>query len=209
MVFINYLPIEIELFLKKYIKLIIKKKMNNWYNFFQKNTISTILYPYKQTDFSNPYNSSLLIYNFQHKEKSIDIYLSTSKDINLHDLELLCDAVGWVRRPFRKVKIAIEYSFLTVSLFCIQKNNQKQLIGFARATSDYAFNATIWDVVIHPEFQGKGLGKILMYKMIQYLRSADIITITLFSDPEVLSFYKSIGFLIDPDGVKGMFWYPR
>nr|YP_009397549.1 hypothetical protein [Dipterosiphonia australica]ARW66735.1 hypothetical protein [Dipterosiphonia australica] len=136
-----------------------------------------------------------------------NIYLSINKKVNLYDLERLCDSVGWVRRPFKKVKIALANSFLTVSLFSY-KNNRKKLIGFARVTSDGSFNATIWDVAIDPEFQGKGLGKTLMNEVIKELRNQDIGTITLFADPEVIKFYKHIGFIIDPDGVKGMFWYP-
>ena len=62
--------------------------------------------------------------------------------------------------------------------------------------------------MIHPQFQGKGLGKALMQETIKQLRYHDISTITLFADPEVIQFYKGIGFITDPDGVKGMFWYP-
>lgn len=149
-----------------------------------------------------------LIKNIQHKNEIIDIYLSTNKNINLSDLEKLCDSVGWIRRPLKKVKIAIKNSFLIVSLFQISEKENK-LIGFARATSDYAFNATIWDVVVHPEFQGKGLGSILVNQIIKDLREAEITTITLFADPEVLSFYKNLGFLSDPNGIRGMFWYPK
>ena len=47
-----------------------------------------------------------------------------------------------------------------------------------------------------------------MNEVIKQLRKYDISTITLFADPEVVKFYKRIGFIIDPDGVKGMFWYP-
>lgn len=32
-------------------------------------------------------------------------------------------------------------------------NDRRQLIGMARATSDHAFNATIWDVLIDPSYQ--------------------------------------------------------
>lgn len=32
-------------------------------------------------------------------------------------------------------------------------NEQKKLIGMARATSDHAFNATIWDVLVDPSYQ--------------------------------------------------------
>lgn len=31
--------------------------------------------------------------------------------------------------------------------------SKKKLIGMARATSDHAFNATIWDVLVDPEYQ--------------------------------------------------------
>ena len=136
------------------------------------------------------------------------IIFSTEREIDLYQLEELCDAVGWSRRPLRKVKKAIEHSFLVVSMWQIQ-NTQKRLIGFARATSDHAFNATIWDVVVHPKFQGKGLGKVLMQYILKQLRSEEISNVTLFADPDVVEFYQGLGFMPDPEGIKGMFWYPH
>lgn len=135
------------------------------------------------------------------------IFFSTDRDIDLYELEELCDAVGWSRRPMRKVKKAMEHSFLVTSMWQ-QRGNTRRLIGFARATSDHAFNATIWDVVVHPEFQGKGMGKALMRFTIKKLRGEDISNITLFADPHVVNFYRRMGFMPDPEGIKGMFWYP-
>lgn len=135
------------------------------------------------------------------------IFFSTEREIDLYELEDLCDAVGWARRPLRKVKKALEHSFLVVSMWEV-KGNKRRLIGFARATSDHAFNATIWDVVVHPNFQSKGLGKALMKYMIKQLRGDDISNITLFADPQVVDFYRRLGFVLDPEGIKGMFWYP-
>jgi aralkylamine N-acetyltransferase len=137
----------------------------------------------------------------------VKIIFSTNRDIDLYELEELCDRVGWARRPLRKVKKAIEHSFLIVSMWEI-KGERKRLIGFARATSDHAFNATIWDVVVDPDFQSKGLGKALMKYTIKKLRSEDISNITLFADPQVVNFYRKLGFILDPEGIKGMFWYP-
>ncbi|MBC8123967.1 MAG: GNAT family N-acetyltransferase [Gemmatimonadaceae bacterium] len=136
------------------------------------------------------------------------IVFSTNREIDLYELEELCDAVGWSRRPLRKVKKAIEHSFCVVSMYN-QSNDFKHLIGFARATSDHAFNATIWDVVVHPEYQGKGMGKALMEKIIDELRAEDISNITLFADPHVVDFYRRLGFVADPEGIRGMFWYPE
>ena len=135
------------------------------------------------------------------------IIFSTDRDIDFYELEELCDRVGWARRPLRKVKKAIEHSFLVVSMWEVQ-GNKRRLIGFARATSDHAFNATIWDVVVDPKFQNRGLGKALMKYAVNQLRSADISNITLFADPQVVKFYQRLGFIVDPEGIKGMFWYP-
>ncbi|MFW6357798.1 MAG: GNAT family N-acetyltransferase [Chroococcales cyanobacterium] len=135
------------------------------------------------------------------------ILFSTERGIDLYELEELCDSVGWSRRPLRKVKKALEHSFLVVSMWEV-KGERRRLIGFARATSDHAFNATIWDVVVHPDFQSKGMGKAMMKFMIKKLRSQDISNITLFADPQVVDFYCRLGFILDPEGIKGMFWYP-
>lgn len=177
--------------------------MTFWKFFFNNENLTTS----KEHKLSSHTEKHLFIKKHETIKEKIDIYLSINNNVNLYELEKLCDSVGWVRRPFKKVKLALENSFLTVSLFYYKKN-EKKLIGFARVTSDGSFNATIWDVAIDPEFQGQGLGKALMNEVIQQLRKHDISTITLFADPEVIKFYRHIGFMIDPDGVKGMFWYP-
>lgn len=135
------------------------------------------------------------------------IAFSITREIDLYELEELCDAVGWARRPMRKVKRAIQNSFLVVTMWAV-KGNRRRMIGFARATSDHAFNATIWDVVVHPDYQKQGLGKSLMQYVIRRLRREDISNITLFADAQVIEFYRRLGFMLDPEGIKGMFWYP-
>jgi ribosomal protein S18 acetylase RimI-like enzyme len=141
-------------------------------------------------------------------DTGVRLFFSTDRTlIDLYELEELCDSVGWSRRPLRKVRKALQHSFLVVTMWEI-RNNQKRLVGFSRATSDHAFNATIWDVVVSPRYQGKGLGRLLMQHTIKKLRNEDISNITLFADPHVVDFYRQMGFMVDPEGIKGMFWYP-
>jgi aralkylamine N-acetyltransferase len=135
------------------------------------------------------------------------IYFSTNQGIDIYELEELCDSVGWARRPLRKVRKALRHSYLVASIWEL-RGAKPYLIGFARATSDHAFNATIWDVVINPRFQSKGLGKAFMQYIINKLRADDISNVTLFADPQVVDFYRRLGFIPDPEGIKGMFWYP-
>ena len=58
------------------------------------------------------------------------------------------------------------------------------------------------------EFQGQGLGKALVEQMVRTLLARDIGNITLFADNKVVPFYRSLGFVSDPEGIKGMFLYP-
>nr|YP_009296785.1 GCN5-like N-acetyltransferase [Bangiopsis subsimplex]AOM66128.1 GCN5-like N-acetyltransferase [Bangiopsis subsimplex]ARO90315.1 conserved hypothetical plastid protein [Bangiopsis subsimplex] len=135
------------------------------------------------------------------------LFLVLEPDLNFKELENLCNAVGWIKRPIKKVKLAITNSFLTIGLY-IENHQNMNLIGFVRVISDQTFNATIWDMVIHPNFQNQGLGKILMETTILELRYIEIDTITLFADFESIKFYQKLGFIIDPHNIKGMFWYP-
>ena len=153
------------------------------------------------------FNGEVLKVNGSATSTETEIVFSTDRELDLYELEELCDRVGWARRPLRKVKKAIQHSFLVVSMWEI-KGKKRRLIGFARATSDHAFNATIWDVVVDPRYQNRGLGKAMMQYTIQKLRSADISNITLFADPQVVDFYRRLSFMVDPEGIKGMFWYP-
>ncbi|WCJ27869.1 Serotonin N-acetyltransferase 1 chloroplastic [Euphorbia peplus] len=143
------------------------------------------------------------------------IIFSSGGDVDVYDLQALCDKVGWPRRPLSKLAQALKNSYMVVTLHSVRKspesegNEQKKLIGMARATSDHAFNATIWDVLVDPAYQGRGLGKALIEKVIRALLQRDIGNITLFADSKVVEFYQNLGFEPDPEGIKGMFWYPK
>ncbi|KAL8122530.1 putative acetyltransferase TAP2 [Apium graveolens] len=143
------------------------------------------------------------------------IIFSSGGDVDVYDLQALCDKVGWPRRPLSKLAAALKNSYMVAALHSTTVSAEKEgdgnrkLIGLARATSDHAFNATIWDVLVDPEYQGQGLGKALIEKIIRALLQRDIGNITLFADSQVVEFYQNLGFQPDPEGIKGMFWYPR
>ena len=90
--------------------------------------------------------------------------------------------VGWPRRPVAKVEAALANSFMVSTLSLEPGAGPPRLVGMARCTSDGAFNATIWDVLVDPEFQGLGLGKALVEGMTRTLLRRDISNITLFAD---------------------------
>ena len=54
----------------------------------------------------------------------------------------------------------------------------------------------------------QGLGKALVEQVVRSLLRLDIGNITLFADASVVEFYRAMGFESDPEGIKGMFFYP-
>tara|TARA_B100000700_G_scaffold317739_1_gene409624 strand:+ start:270 stop:812 length:543 start_codon:yes stop_codon:yes gene_type:complete len=131
---------------------------------------------------------------------------SESKSFDLIELEQLLQAVGWGRRPLRRVKRALDNSLLKVGLW---KHDPKfpRLIGFVRCTGDGVIDATIWDLAIHPVYQGSGLGKQLMTYVMSCLKRTEIKRVTLFADSDVINFYKRQGWKLEPKGNKCAFLY--
>lgn len=125
----------------------------------------------------------------------------TLSDLNLDQLNTIFVAVGFPRRDPDKIRIALEN---TDSLIWIQYEKTQKPVAFARATGDGVFNAIIWDVVVDPSFQGIGLGKAVMERLIDDLVERGISNIALYSEPRVLGFYRPLGFVADPDGIRGM-----
>jgi|UniRef100_A0A2N9H0Y5 ribosomal protein S18 acetylase RimI-like enzyme len=125
----------------------------------------------------------------------------TIEELNLDQLNKVFVAVGFPKRDPQKIKVALEN---TNSLLWIEYLKTQRPVAFARATGDGVFNAIIWDVVVDPSFQGIGLGKAVIERLIHQLLRKGISNIALYSEPRVLGFYRPLGFVADPDGIRGM-----
>ncbi|QVV68008.1 MULTISPECIES: GNAT family N-acetyltransferase [unclassified Synechococcus] len=136
----------------------------------------------------------------------LSLVLSTEREIDLYELEQLCDAVGWSRRPLRRVRKALENSLLVVGLWR-HDPRVPRLVGFARCTGDGVIEATVWDVAVHPLYQGVGLGKQLMTYVIDLLRAQQVERVSLFADPGVVEFYSAQGWQLEPQQRRCAFWY--
>lgn len=65
------------------------------------------------------------------------------------------------------------------------------LIGFGRAISDGAYQAAIYDVAVLPEYQGKGIGKIIVENILKCIPNCNFI---LYASPGKEDFYKKLNF---------------
>lgn len=69
-----------------------------------------------------------------------------------------------------------------------------QLIGYIDSVSNGVTDAYIQDLMIHPDYQGQGIGTELMNRMIAYLKEKRIFMISVVYEEALRGFYKKFGF---------------
>lgn len=75
----------------------------------------------------------------------------------------------------------------------IESQNGK-LIGFCRLLTDFVYRAILFDVIIHPDYRGQGLGKILIDTVVEHPNLQQVEHIDLCCLPEMMDFYKQWDF---------------
>ena len=136
----------------------------------------------------------------------LTLVFSQTHSFDLVELEQLLEAVGWSRRPVRRVRKALANSLLKVGLWRHDPRIPR-LVGFARCTGDGVFEATVWDVAVHPLYQGSGLGRQMMAYVLEALEQMGTERVSLFADPGVVSFYQRQGWELKPQQHRCAFWY--
>ncbi len=123
------------------------------------------------------------------KDRSIQ-FSEDKANVDLHQLQALFNkSAFWARdRKIEDLKIAIERSEPVISA-----RDGDRLIGFARATSDGIYRATIWDVVIDCDYQKLGLGRKLLETILSHPVMNRVERIYL-NTTNQQNFYERIGF---------------
>jgi ribosomal protein S18 acetylase RimI-like enzyme len=114
-------------------------------------------------------------------------------EIDLHQLQaLLNKSTFWaIDRQIEDLKIALDRSDPVISAW-----DEDNLVGFARATSDGIYRATIWDVVVDPDYQRLGLGSKLLEKVLAHSSMMRVERIYLTTTHQQ-SFYERLGFIVN------------
>ncbi|MEM9922370.1 MAG: GNAT family N-acetyltransferase [Cyanobacteria bacterium P01_D01_bin.50] len=118
------------------------------------------------------------------------LFSDAKSEIDMRQLqELFSKGAFWAKeRNIEDLTEAIKNSEPVIAVW-----NKQQLIGFARATSDGIYRATIWDVVIHPDFRGSGLGSKLVETVLSHPRMSRVERVYLMTTHQQ-KFYEKIGF---------------
>ena len=100
----------------------------------------------------------------------------------------------WDGTPsLEQTKLAMEHTIFRVSVY-----DGDKAIAMARMIGDMGLNYYIKDVVVRPEYQGKGIGKMLIRELMTFVRNNGVkgtgVFVELAAVPDKVPFYEKLGF---------------
>jgi N-acetylglutamate synthase-like GNAT family acetyltransferase len=101
--------------------------------------------------------------------------------------------VGWNAIPERQAGIGIRNSSYVVAA-----HDDNKIVGMARLVTDGGYVAYIADVVVHPEYQKKGIGRTMINMILSHLdenlNEGEAVCVILMAAKDKEEFYKQFGF---------------
>jgi len=76
-----------------------------------------------------------------------------------------------------------------------------KLIGFVSVISDGVADAFLVDLMVHPDFQRQGLGKLLVRETVKYAKSIGVQCVHVTYNRDLEDFYRDCGFHIFGGGI--------
>lgn len=121
----------------------------------------------------------------------MNIEYRTQKDLPCNELYELFLAVGWAKEDTTTQEMIDNFNIGFInSTFVFSAWIDGKLIGCVRVLSDLHFRSVIYDLVVLPEFQNKGIGK----ELVQRCRNACENSEWLVQTDTAKGFYEKIGF---------------
>ena len=100
----------------------------------------------------------------------------------------------WGSGPsLEQTKLAMEHTLFRVSVY----DNEK-VVAMARMIGEMGLNYYIKDVAVRPEYQKKGIGKLLINELLDFVKKNGVsgtdIFVELCAVPDKVPFYEKLGF---------------
>jgi len=114
-------------------------------------------------------------------------------ELSAEEFILLWETV-WGQGPsLEQTRLALEHTLFRVSVF-----DGDTIVAMARMIGDMGLDYYIKDVVVRPEYQRKGIGRILINELLKFINDNGIsgtgIFVELCAMPDKIPFYEKFGF---------------
>ena len=111
-----------------------------------------------------------------------------NETVSVNDLADLRESVGWSRME-KEFKNPLLTSYYHIAVY-----EKEALFGYIDCVSKGVTVAYIQDLMVHPDYQGRGIGTDQMKKMIDYLKKKHIYMISVDFEEKLKPFYEKFGF---------------
>jgi len=108
--------------------------------------------------------------------------------VSVKELADLRESIGWNRME-NEYKNPLLTSYYHVAVY-----EKEVLIGYIDCVSNGVTDAYIQDLMVHPDYQRRGVGTELMTIMINYLKQKHIYMISVVFEENLKPFYEKFGF---------------
>ncbi len=125
----------------------------------------------------------------------MSLIFKVDPNLTTEEIAELRHLVGWEGREKRITRI-IGSTFMTAACF-----EQDRLIGFVDVLSDGVEDALIRSLIVHPDYQRRGIALRLLKMVIKRTKAEKIKTINVLFEPELEPLYRKAGFRIVNGGL--------
>ena len=128
--------------------------------------------------------------------------ITYANEISIEDYNMLRASQGW-----RQLSPAQAEKAVSNNAFLVAARDGPRTVGMTRLLSDGGYFAVVLDVVVLPEYQGRGIGREMMSRAVAHLKASlqpgeNSYTI-LTSAPGKEGFYEKMGFHQVPNEDEG------
>ena len=113
-------------------------------------------------------------------------YIDSMENICWETVSNIIELVGWGNRSPSKVRLSFEAGSYVMFAY-----HQDKIVGFGRTVDDGLFYASVVDLIVHPDYQGNGIGGYILESLKNALQGYSFTTLT--SEVGKEAFYEKQG----------------
>jgi ribosomal protein S18 acetylase RimI-like enzyme len=130
--------------------------------------------------------------------------------VNVWDVETIADlyrAGGWWNEAWEPAGLCALIAGSFAFAVAVDPATGKA-VGMGRVLSDGVSDAYVQDLVVLPDYRGRGIGTMILSTLLDHCKSAGVIWVALVAEPGTEPFYTALGFR-RMEGHIPMRWYPE
>ncbi len=113
--------------------------------------------------------------------------------LTAEEFAFLWESVWGTPTALEQIRLALKYTIFRVSVY-----DNDEAVAMARMIGDMGLNYYIKDVVVRPDYQKQGIGRLLINELLKFVKENGVSNTEVFVElcavPDKVPFYEKLGF---------------